>query len=823
MIVRIALLTVWSCSLIADDSLVLAPQESTRELTLQSEGQQLLIAAADTQGNFVDVTRDAKIVSESGLVLISRRGWVTPLHDGNDVLLVSLQGRELRIPCRISGAGRVRPVSFRNDVVPQLTRAGCNGGACHGTPKGKNNFRLSLLGFEPDEDFEFLTRESRGRRFFPAAPDRSLVLLKATGGVPHGGGLRIIKESNSYRTLKRWIQEGMQWGPKHDPAVLSIEVTPDRRVVQREASQQLRVVAQMSDGTQRDITHSAEYKANQPEMAEVDESGLVSTLNMTGTTSVMVRFQEHVGSFLATVPLGATVPEFPEAAGFIDEHVNAKLVTLGLPPSAECDDATFLRRAALDISGRLPTLEETTKFLASNTPDRRSQLIDYYLNSNGYADLFANKWSGLLRNKASGNLEQVARETYGFHIWLQKSIRANKPFDRITTELITARGKPGTNPAVSWYRAVTDINERMADVAQVFLGVRIECAQCHHHPYEKWSQNDYHGFSAFFTTLDRKEVNKLPEDDILYHKRTLAVATNPDSGEKLLPTPLDAEPLTIPASRDPRIDLARWITDRNNPWFAKVLVNRYWKHFFGRGLVEPEDDIRITNPATHPELLDALARSFVDSGYDLRQLCREICNSQAWQRSSFPNEFNSEDEQNFARYYPRRLTAEVMLDAINDVAGARNNFNRQPEGVRAVALPDDSVNNESFFLRVFGRPQMDSACECERSASADLAQSLTLLNSKTMHSILEASQGRAEMFAKDSERDEPDKIRELYLRALSRPPTENELAVAIQHLERKRRQSEQDPNNLPKETAVQQGWEDITWVVVNTKEFLFNH
>lgn len=817
------LLAVSASVLPASQQLTLSPKDSTPSLSLKSEGEQLLISAVTPDGLVVDVTRQVVFSSESELVIVDSTGWVTPLKDGTDKLRVSLGTNSFQIPCVVSGAESVRPISFRNDVVPQLTRAGCNGGACHGTPKGKNNFRLSLLGFEPEEDFEFLTRESRGRRFFPAAPDRSLVLLKASGGVPHGGGLRIRRESGSYRTLRRWIQEGMQWGPEDEPVVESIDVQPGSRVVERGESQQLRVIARMSDGTVRDITRIAEYKANQPDMAVVDDAGLATMMNVTGTSSVMVRFQEHVGSFLSTIPLGAPVPELPDPAGFIDHHVNAKLRTLGLPPSEVCDDVTFLRRVSLDISGRLPTLEETTSFLTSESDKPRAELIDHYLRSNGYADLFANKWSSLLRNKAGGNLEQVARETYGFHNWLQKSIRDNKPFDRLTTELITARGKPGTNPAVSWYRAVKDINERMADVAQVFLGVRIECAQCHHHPYEKWSQDDYHGFSAFFTTLDRKEVNKLPEDDILYHKRVLAVATNPNTGEQLRPTPLDAEPLSIPASRDPRIDLAEWVTSKQNPWFAKVLVNRYWKHFFGRGLVEPEDDIRITNPATHPELLDELAESFVDSGFDLKQLCREICNSRAYQRSSFPNEFNAEDEQNYARYYPRRLTAEVMLDAINDVAGARNSFNRQPDGVRAVALPDDSVNNESFFLRVFGRPQMDTACECERSASADLAQSLTLLNSQTMHKILGANGGRAQLFSKDSEADEAAQVRELYIRAFSRPPTDNELAVATRHLARKREQSRQDPGNLPEATAVRQGWEDIIWVVVNTKEFLFNH
>ena len=450
-------------------------------------------------------------------------------------------------------------------------------------------------------------------------------------------------------------------------------------------------------------------------------------------------------------------------------------------------------------------------------------MIDHFLASDGYATLFANKWSGILRNKAGGNLEQVARETYGFHAWIRESLRTNQPFDQFATQLLTARGKPGTNPAVSWYRAVSDTNERMADIAQVFLGVRIQCAQCHHHPYEKWSQDDYHGFKAFFTTLARKEVRKLPEDDILYHKRILAVAKNPNNDRELKPTPLDAEPLAIPASRDPRVELAKWVTAPANPYFAKVTANRYWKHFFGRGLVEPEDDIRVTNPATHPELLNELAQSFIDSGYDLKQLCRTICNTEAYQRSSIPNQYNGDDEQNFARCYPRRLPAEIMLDSMNAVAGSKNSFNRAPVGALALSMPDDNVNRESFFVRVFGRPQMDTACECERSENADLAQSLTLLNSDTMQKILTASGGTAYRYSRDKETDDNAKVRDTYLHALSRPPTDDELSTAMAHLKKKADQSAADPSKLTSENAAKEGWEDILWVVMNTKEFLFNH
>lgn len=786
---------------------------------------QLVISLIEPQGFVSDVTRKAAfLVEPAGIVSIDPKGYLTPVANGRATVTAQYPGAEnLAVEVQVSKIQHPPAISFPNDIVPHLTRAGCNGGSCHGTPKGQNNFRLSLLGFEPKTDYEFLTRESRGRRVFPAAPGNSLLLQKASGDQPHRGGTRIPKNSTAYHLLHRWIADGLPYGRDDEPTVDRIEVIPADRVLQSNAQQQLAVIAHFSDGATRDITRVAGYQANQPDMCEVDDQGLVSAKKLTGTASIMVRFQEKVTTFTATIPLGAPTPNLPTPNNFIDEHVFAKLRTLGLPSSELCDDSTFVRRVALDLAGRLPTLDETTEFLASTSADKRAHYIDQLVGSSGYVDWFTNKWSGILRNKAGGNLEQIARETYGFHAWIRESMRTNQPFDQFARKLITARGKPSSNPAVSWYRAVSDPNERMADMAQVFLGVRIQCAQCHHHPYEKWSQDDYHGFAAFFSTLATKKIRKLPEDDVLYHKRIVAVALNPNTNRELKPTPLDGEPLQIPAHRDPRIELANWMTGQSNPFFAKMLVNRYWKHFFGRGLVEPEDDIRVTNPATHPELLNELAGSFTESGFDLQQLCRAICNTRTYQQSSFPNQYNGSDEQNFARYYPRRMAAEIMLDAINDVADASNSFNRQPVGIRAVALPDDSVNNESFFLRAFGRPQMDTACECERSTSADLSQSLTLLNSDTMHRILQTSNGAAQRFAKDTDRDDGEKIDELYLRALSRLPDQSEIATALAHLKKKHDQSVSDPDSISIGKATQEAYEDILWVVVNTKEFLFNH
>jgi len=788
--------------------------------------QQLLVSlSSEAIGTPRDITREVEYLTQpAGIVAVDQSGYVVPVSDGTAMITVRFLGAEdASIPVVVSSFQSQRPISFPNDVVPQLTRGGCNSGACHGTPSGKKNFRLSLLGFEPKSDYEYLTRELRGRRIVPAAPEMSLLLRKACGDVSHGGGIRIKKNGADYKLIKRWIQEGLPYGPSNDPIVERIEIQPSERVVQQNSSQQLVVTAFFSDGTTRDVTRVAEYKANQPDHCEVGHQGLVKISSRTGTTSVMIRFQEQVGAFMATVPRGKLKTALPKPSNFIDELIFAKLKVLGLPPSEDCDDATFLRRVTLDITGRIPTVPETKAFMASTNADKRSEKIDALLDSPGYAELFAGKWAAILRNKSQGNLEQVSRETYGFHSWILASLSQNKPYDQFVTELLTARGTPRTNPAVSWYRAIIDPKDQMADVSQVFLGVRIQCAQCHHHPYEKWSQDDYYSLLAFFSTVGRKEVRKLPESDIVYHKRILAVAKNPNTNKELRPAPLDGEVIDIPAERDPRIDLAQWISSPQNPFFAKMLVNRYWKHFLGRSFVQPEDDMRVTNPPTHPKLLDQLAGSFIESGYDLKTVCRAICNSRTYQFSSFPNEENKDDEQNFARYYPRRLAAEVMLDAINDVAGAKNRFRSQPVGIRAVALPDNSVNRESFFLRVFGRPQNDTACECERTASANLAQSLHLINSDVMHGILSTSDGRAIQHAQDKDRGDTAKITELYLQGLSRQPSKVELQVALTHLAKKRSRSLADPKTLSADQAEREAYEDIIWVVVNLKEFLFNH
>jgi len=711
-----------------------------------------------------------------------------------------------------------RPLNFTNDIVPIFTKAGCNSGGCHGKASGQNGFKLSLLGFEPAEDYEHIVKEARGRRVFPAAPENSLLLLKGINASPHGGGKRLNPKSEDYATLVRWIAEGMPFGKETDPKIASIEVIPAQRTMALNGEQQLTVLAHYSDGSKREVTHSALYEANEKTMAEVDDDGRVKLSDQPGDVAVMVRYQGKVATFRATVPLGALVENLPPARNYIDEQVFAKLKQMGMPPSDPCDDATFIRRVSVDIAGRLPSLDETNRFLADKDPAKRDKLIDALLASPDYADTFANKWSALLRNKRTKPSE--APGTFAFHGWLRDSLRANRPYNEIVRDVLAATGDIAENPPVAWYRQVKEPQQQLEDAAQLFLGVRMQCAQCHHHPFEKWSQNDYYSFAAFFSQMGRKPVGSVKENEMIFHKRGVASAVNKKTKLPVKPAALTTGPLEIAPDDDPRLALADWMSNRANPFFARTLVNRYWKHFFNRGIVEPEDDMRETNPPSNPELLDALAQHFIASGYDLKQLIRDITRSQTYQLSAVPNHYNKADRQNFSRYYAKRLTAEVLFDSVNTVTRTPSAFPGLPAGTRAISLPDNSFNAGSYFLTVFGRPESSSACECERTQEASLAQALHLLNAKDIQEKLASDSGAAAKLAADPRSDD-EKLRELYLTAYARTPDDGELALAKTHLAKPRKSADGQPLDAAK--AKRQGYEDILWAILNTKEFLFNH
>ena len=711
-----------------------------------------------------------------------------------------------------------KPVSFVNEVVPVLTKAGCNVGICHAKAgNGQNGFQLSLLGFEPAEDFDHLVREARSRRLFIGAPERSLLLLKATGQVAHGGGVRMSTTSEDFALLTAWIRQGARFDGATAPKLTSFEVQPDRGSIQRHQTQQLKAIARYADGTTRDVTGMALYESNDRAMAEASDRGLVKILDLSGNVAVMVRYQGQVAVYSASVPLGAPVGNLPPAKNFVDEHVFANLTRLGIPPSPVCNDATFLRRVSLDIGGRLPTEAESKAFIANQDPNKRDAAIDELLRSPDYADYFANKWTALLKNRRDDSSDIVSN--FAFHAWVRDGLLANKSYDQFVRELLAATGTVIGNPPVAWYKRVKEPKQQLEDVAQLFLGVRMQCAQCHHHPFERWSQDDYYSLSAFFSQVGRKPSSTRGED-LIFHKRGIAVANNMKTGVALKPGALGDPIPEIAADEDPRLKLADWMAGQNNPFFAKSLVNRYWKHFFQRGLIEPEDDIRDTNPPTNPALLAALEKHFIASGFDLKDLVRVITQSKAYQLSEVPNEHNLVDRQNYSRYYPRRLQAEVMLDAIDQLAGTQTDFTNLPPGTRAVALPDNSYNQSSPFLRVFGRPEGESVCECERVQSSSLAQSLHLINAPDIKAKLASPTGRAERLAKDPKPVE-DKIRELYLTAFSREPRADELKTAVAYLTEPGVSADGQPVDPQK--ALRENFQDLIWALINTKEFLFNH
>ena len=709
-------------------------------------------------------------------------------------------------------------VSFVNEIMPILTKAGCNAGLCHAKAGGgQNGFELSLLGFEPDEDFEHLVKEGRGRRLFPAAPTQSLLLLKATASVPHGGGRRFDVGSMEYQTILKWIEQGSPDSDKSDRVFESILVTPAKSTLLPDATQALKVIAKYSDGSSLDVTRLALFETNNDAMAICDESGLVTAQNVPGKVSIMIRYQGKVAVYSASIPLGAEVKTLPKENNFVDRVLFGNLKTLGIPPSEVCDDSTFLRRASIDIAGRLPTEKETTAFLASDEKDKREKLVDALLSTSSYADYFANKWTSVLKNRRDDNNDITAN--FAFHAWIRDSLLENKPYDQLVRELLAATGTIIANPPVAWYKRVKEPKDQLEDVAQLFLGVRMQCAQCHHHPFERWSQDDYYSFSAFFSRIGRKPTATRGED-MIFHQRGIAEQKNVRSGEMLRPAALGDSVGDIPADEDPRLRLANWMADQNNPFFAKALVNRYWKHFFRRGLIEPEDDIRDTNPPSNPELLIALEKYFVENKFDLKKLIRVMVNSTAYQLSATPNEHNLVDRQNYSRYYPKRMQAEVMLDAIDMLTGSKTNFANLPSGTSAVALPDTSYNKQSPFLKVFGRPGGASVCECERVQSSNLAQSLHLINSRDIKNKLAAGGGRVNQLSKQKISLE-EKIETIYKVAFSRSPSADELKIALEYL----REPVLDKNNKPlsDHLAQKSNLEDLVWALINSKEFFFNH
>jgi len=789
------------------------------QLTLKGldDSAQLVIGAPTPSGKTQDRTGIASVVpADASLVQITAKGRVVPLKNGKTTLKITDGALSRDIAVQVEGCEGPLPIHFANQIVPIFTKLGCNAGGCHGKSSGQNGFKLSLLGYEPEIDYMALVKEGRGRRVFPAAPELSILLTKATGQAPHGGGKKMEVDSDEYRLIRRWILSGLPYGQPTDPIVKKIEVYPSARVLSRASQQQIAVLAHYSDGKVEDITRRAQYESNETEIATVEPSGLVHTHNTPGEAAIMVRYQEYVATFRASVPRSDKAVDFAFAEQtLVDRYTAAKWRKLALVPSALSEDTQFIRRIYLDLTGTLPTPKKVAEFVADTNPQKRAKWIDELIDSPEFAYLFANKWADILRVKRAGDAGRI-QGTFAFHAWIRQAIEDDMPYDQFARAILAANGEETTNPPAMWTKSISAPEQFVDDTAQVFLGLRMTCAQCHHHPYEKWSQDDYWSLAAFFGRIGRKEVT-LPGEYQGQPMKTTYIITmgggsvaNKRTNQAAPIKPLDGPAITVAEDDDPRQKLADWMTQPSNPFFAKAIVNRYWGHFFGRGIVDPIDDMRVTNPPSNPELLDALTADFVKNGFKLKHLVRTLVNSRTYQLSSLPNETNDSDKQNFARYFPRRMSAEVLHDAVAQLTDAPASFNGLPTDQlaprRALMLPDESYS--SYFLDVFGKPQRISACECERVGEANLAQALHLLNSDDIQNKVARPAGRADSLATQDKRPDDAKVEELFLWAFSRKPTKEQKEAALAH--------------ITKHTANKKlAYENIIWALMNSKEFLF--
>ncbi len=699
-----------------------------------------------------------------------------------------------------------RRFNFENDIVPILSKFGCNTSGCHGKAEGQNGFRLSVFGSDPEFDHRALAMEGRGRRVFPAAPDRSLLLLKMSGRMPHGGGVRIEPDRLEYRLMRDWIAAGLPFGSPEDPQVERIEIAPRELVLSAGAVVPLRVTAVWSDGRRTDATSLATFQSNQESIARVDGNGVVTAGQLPGSAAVMASYLGKVALFQAMVPRGEPLPADLAAAAqalprfnFIDRLVDERLAKLGIAPSPIADDSRFLRRLTLDLLGRLPTADESRRFLADTEPTRRERVIDELLERPEFNDYWALYWADQLRVDRETLGHKAAYEMYR---WIRDSLADRKPLSDFAAEILTAEGPLADVPAGNLFKVVNQPGEAAATVSQVFLGIRIACAQCHHHPYDRWSQNDYFGMTAFFAQLQRRPS---AGGEVLVAEGDPAT-THPRTGKRVAAHALG----TVEPEKDPtgdrRLVLAQWLASESNPWFSRNLANRVWARMIGRGLVEPVDDFRETNPPSHPELLDSLARDLVEHRFDLRSLVRTIARSRVYQQSTVTNVTNANDEQNFSRAPLRRMEAEVLLDAVSQVTGVAEKFDGAPRGTRAVQLWDSRVDH--YFLSLFGRPVRKTACACERIDAPSVAQVLHLLNSDRVHAKLTHEAGTVARLVRGS-LDDQRLIEELYFAFYSRPPTAEERSNATEYLRTA--------------TDRRQAAEDLAWTLLNTLEFAFNH
>ncbi len=787
----------------SESPLVLELQPTTCTLDSARARQQFIVSATYGPADVRDLTNTVTYESSAPEVAVVEDAVVRPVGDGTATITVRVGDRTATAEVTVVGAASAAPISFQNETLAALTKAGCNMGACHGSPSGKAGFRLSLRAFDPPLDVLTLRTEFSGRRTNPMDPDESLLLKKPLMEVAHGGGRRLYRGDPAHFALRQWIAEGMRLDPENHPKLERIEVLPKKRVFHETGNrQQLVVSGYFSDGTVRDLTRLAVFESSSESVATVNEGGLVEKVGR-GETAVLVRYLDKMATshvtFLENV--AGFVWNDPAEFNFVDQHVHAKLQQLQIPPSDLCSDDEFLRRAFLDATGRLPTIAETEDFLNSADENKREALVDTLLETPDHAAFWALKWADVLRvNSGKINAAGVAK----FNRWIYEGVLNDQPMDEFARELLTAGGSVYENPAANYWRASRDPTDATETTAQLFLGVRIQCAKCHNHPFERWSQDNYYGIAAAFARIGRKN-GPTPNEEVIFMQDSGEV-TQPRTGQTMKVHLLLEGDVDVAPQVDRREVFAEWLTRPDNPFFARAAVNRIWGHLMGRGIVEPVDDFRDSNPASNAELLEDLAQQFVEHGYSRKWVIRAIMNSATYQRSSRTNDLNRDDEIYFSHATTRMLSAEQLLDAICAVTDVAESFPGVPPGTPATQLPEPPKDN--YFLKIFGQPQREMACECERSNESNLSQALQMINGPTVHNKLRDDKGRiARMIEAGNSNEEI--ITDLYLSAVARTPNTEEMQAATNHVAASENR--------------RFGLEDVGWAVLNSKEFLFQH
>jgi Protein of unknown function (DUF1549)/Protein of unknown function (DUF1553)/Bacterial Ig-like domain (group 2) len=789
----------------ADDLQLASLNVSPADIHLSSmrDRQSVLVQAVLPNGLTVDVTEQATIAVKDEAALRLEDGYFVGATDGTTELVVTYGGQSVSVPVTVENCMVDTPVSFRQDVMPVFMKSSCNNGSCHGAARGKDGFRLSLFGFDPEGDHFRITREIPGRRINLALPAESLMLEKSDGTVPHTGGKRFDRDSEYYATMLRWLEAGAPNDPGPVPHVVALELFPKTAVLDGEgATQRLTVRARYSDGTDRDVSTLAFFSSNNETSAEMSGAGLV-TAHARGEAFIMARFETHtVGSQFIVLPKGLeyTDPKTDEF-NYIDTLVHAKLRKLRITPSGVCSDEEFLRRVFVDITGTIPLPEEHDKFLADADPDKRAKVIDELLNRKEFVDLWVMKWAELLQVRTINN-RVATKPMLAYFNWLKEKISAKTPTDVMVKELLSATGGSFANPATNYYQTETQTLKVSENVAQVFMGMRIQCSQCHNHPFDRWTMDDYYGFAAFFSQIGRKRGED-PRETIIFNSGGGEVK-HPVTGKNMKPKFLGGIEPDV-KGKDRRAVLAEWLASPDNPYFATNLANIVWAHFLGKGIIDQVDDVRVSNPAVNRELLEALGKKFTEYNYDFRALVRDICNSRTYQLATAVNESNTSDHSNFAHAELRRIRAEVLLDCISQVTSTQDKFPGLPVGSRAVQIADG--NTSTYFLTTFGRAKRESVCSCEVSMEPNLSQALHLMNGDTTNAKIKKG-GLIPQMLKDGSTP-ADVITELYLRCFCRKPTTEELASLLALTE-----GQENPQEV---------LEDVFWSLLNSREFLFNH